>query len=183
VSRRPAEWRRRPGDAFWQSVADHAVAGWVEASPTSSALSELNPSSQSLLNSGAAVSLGALYNPAGTQDLTFEFHIAGNAGSTTGIVMYGSLLSGDFNRDGKVDAGNYVLWRAMNGQQVARGFGADGNGDGMIDNSDYDLWRSNFDIAGSGAGNGLSASVPEPSAALLLIASICGVSAFSRARG
>jgi hypothetical protein len=172
----------RPADGLWQSLTDQAVAGWVEASPTSSALSELNPSSQSLVGSGAALNLGALFNPAGSEDLTFEFHIAGNSGSTTGIVMYGSLLTGDFNRDGKIDAGDYVVWRAMNGQQVARGFGADGNGDGTVDVSDYDLWRSNFgSIAGSGAENALIGSVPEPSTVLLLFASVCGVLAFHRA--
>lgn len=71
---------------------------------------------------------------------------------------------------GIVDSGDYVLWRKMSGQQVARGTSADGNGDGNIDNVDYQLWRTNFGstLAGAAAGAGLNA-VPEPSAASLFI--------------
>ena len=174
----------RPADNFWQSLADNAIAGWVEASPTSNALSELNPTSQLLVASGGGISLGALFNPAGAQDITFEFHVAANVGSTTGIVMYGSILAGDFNRDGVVDPGDYVLWRKMNGQHVARGVGADGNGDGAVDATDYELWRSNFgSLSASATGNefngGTRHSVPEPSAILLIFASGCAFSAFS----
>jgi hypothetical protein len=57
-------------------------------------------------------------------------------------------LSGDFNNDGKVDAGDYVTWR-----KDPASFGGAGG---------YDTWRSNFGI-GSGSGSSL-AYVPEPSA-------------------
>jgi hypothetical protein len=123
-----------------------------------------------LVASGAGLNLGALFNPAGTEDVSFEFQIGGNTAATTGIVMYGPLLAGDFNRDSIVDAGDYVLWRKMSGQQVARGTSADGNGDGNIDNVDYQLWKSNFGstLIGAAAGAGINA-VPEPTAISLLI--------------
>jgi hypothetical protein len=160
----------RPGDAFWHSLTDQGSSGWVEAGPAANALSELNPLSQMLVASGVAFNLGTLFNPAGTEDVTFEFQIAGNSGTTTGIVMYGPLLAGDFNRDGIVDVGDYVLWRKMSGQLVARGTGADGNGDGNIDNVDYQLWQSNFGqtLPGAAAGAGVNA-VPEPNSGSLLI--------------
>lgn len=67
---------------------------------------------------------------------------------------------GDFNNDGKVDAGDYVTWR----KDPASFGGATG----------YDAWRANF---GSGSGSGSSlASVPEPSAIGLLFVGmlLCG---------
>jgi hypothetical protein len=159
----------RPGDAFWHSLTDQGASGWVEAGPTANALS-LDPLSQMLMASGAGFNLGTLFNPAGTEDVTFEFQIAGNSAATTGIVMYGPLLAGDFNRDGVVDAGDYVLWRKTSGQQVARGTGADGNGDGNIDNADYQLWQSNFGrtLTGAAAGSGVNA-VPEPNVGSLFV--------------
>jgi hypothetical protein len=132
-----------------------------------------------LLSNGGTLNLGALFNPAGAQDLSFEFHVASNAASTTGIVMYGPLLAGDFNRDGSVNAADYVLWRKMDGQHVARGIGADGNGDGTVDVTDYGLWQSNFGRTSTGAGSGFSenglGAVPEPCAALLFILSCIGI--------
>src|SRR4029077_12881203 len=62
----------RPGDGFWNSLADQATTGWVEATPTTTALSELSPTSQSLLSNGGSLNLGALFNPAAAQDLSFE---------------------------------------------------------------------------------------------------------------
>jgi hypothetical protein len=166
----------RPGDAFWHSLTDQGTSGWVEAGPTANALSELDPLSQMLVASGVGFNLGTLFNPAGTEDVTFEFQIAGNSAATTGIVMYGPLLTGDFNRDGVVDTGDYVLWRKMSGQQVMRGTGADGNGDGNIDNADYQLWQSNFGrtLTGAAAGAGVNA-VPEPSAGSLFILVSCSL--------
>jgi hypothetical protein len=71
-------------------------------------------------------------------------------------------LSGDFNLDGTVDAADYIVWR---------------NGLGTIyTQNDYGVWRAHFG-ASLGPGNGsalpsvtsLSARVPEPASALLLL--------------
>jgi len=173
----------RPGDGFWHSLTDQNTAGWVEAGPATDALSELNPESQMLVASGGSFSLGAPFNPAGVQDLTFEFQIKNNAAVTTGIVMYGPLLAGDFNRNGAVDAADYALWRKMNGQQVARGASADGNGDGLIDNTDYQLWRSNFGNSSSGGGAmGGNETVPEPESIVFMSLSAAQIFVFQRRR-
>lgn len=69
-------------------------------------------------------------------------------------------LSGDFNNDGTVNGGDYVYWRKNLSGDQAR----------------YDAWRANFGAslgAGSGAAlpsaNPLSAAVPEPAFALLML--------------
>jgi hypothetical protein len=86
-------------------------------------------------------------------------HITGNTATTNYPNIYGSYdlvpnlnpLPGDFNHDGTVDAGDYVVWRD-----------SDGPPDG------YDTWRANFGRTGAEAA-GAHASVPEPSTLTLLL--------------
>jgi hypothetical protein len=83
---------------------------------------------------------------------------------------------GDFNGDGSVDAADYVAWRKSSGTQEA-----------------YSLWRSHFGrapsegwSAGSGSGSTIialadgSAAVPEPAAAVLLLAASIISATFAR---
>jgi hypothetical protein len=67
-------------------------------------------------------------------------------------------LAGDYNRNGIVDAADYVVWR--------NGLGA------TYTQDDYNVWRSHFgQTAGSGAGAGaapVGAAVPEPATAALV---------------
>jgi endonuclease I len=86
-----------------------------------------------------------------------------------------AILSGDYNRDGIVDAADYVVWRRALGENVTAYDGADGDGDGMIDDGDYDVWRANFGSTAAATGSFATRAVPEP--ASLLIAT--GVIAFS----
>lgn len=93
-----------------------------------------------------------------------------------------SVLPGDYNHDGVVDAADYAVWRHSLGQSVAAGTGADGNGDGLVTQADYDLWRSHFGQT-SGSGSGLSnlASVPEPQSMAFALFSLATIS-LSRSR-
>ena len=76
---------------------------------------------------------------------------------------------GDYNRNGTVDAADYVLWRKTFGQSVAYGLGADGDGSGTIDDADLAVWRSHFgQTTGSGSGASTNAAVPEPTTLFLL---------------
>jgi hypothetical protein len=72
---------------------------------------------------------------------------------------------GDFNGDGTVDTADYVVWRKTDGSPIG-----------------YDTWRAHFGTSlGSGSGSAipsaesLSAAVPEPTSALLLVigAAVC----------
>ena len=53
-------------------------------------------------------------------------------------------LVGDFNLNGIVDAGDYVIGRKKSGSSVVPGSGADANGDGKVNDADLVVWRSNF---------------------------------------
>jgi hypothetical protein len=79
---------------------------------------------------------------------------------TDGILtVIGEGIDGDFNRDGIVDGGDYVMWR--------KGWRT------IFSGTDYNTWRQNF---GNVAANGLNTtiapvgnSVPEPSPNILLV--------------
>jgi hypothetical protein len=76
---------------------------------------------------------------------------------TTGSLAVG--LAGDFDGNGKVDAGDYVVWRNGLGTTYTQ--------------NDYDVWRAHFGQSlGSGAGADGNAQVPEPTAALHLLSAV-----------
>jgi hypothetical protein len=77
-------------------------------------------------------------------------------------------LPGDFNADGKVDAADYVVWRA--------GFGT------TYDQDDYDDWRSHFGMTSGGAAAAGSSNpaVPEP-ATWVLVALLIAAKEIGRA--
>jgi fibronectin-binding autotransporter adhesin len=75
-------------------------------------------------------------------------------------------LPGDFNNNGKVDAGDYVIWRRNNSNAALP------NDNGLTTQADrYTLWRSNFGNGSPGAGAGLNggAQVPEPASCAMLL--------------
>lgn len=75
-----------------------------------------------------------------------------------------SLVEGDFNRNGKVDAADYAVWRNSVGDTGTLLF-ADADGDNDVDGFDYNKWKLNYgrvSTAGSGGFADLSAPVPEP---------------------
>jgi hypothetical protein len=76
---------------------------------------------------------------------------------------------GDFNNNNKVDAGDYVTWRANEIANVAL---PNDNGVGN-QAARYTLWRQNFGNPGSGAGLGGSA-VPEPCSLVLVVVGLVG---------
>lgn len=90
--------------------------------------------------------------------------------STTVRTNFSASLLPDYNRNGVVDAADYVLWRNTQGATGA-GLPADGNGDGTVNQADYNLWRASFGaLAGSASAAGLSTSVvPEPASGLLFV--------------
>jgi hypothetical protein len=87
---------------------------------------------------------------------------------------------GDFNRDGRVDAADYTIWRDTQGQSGV-GLAADVTGDdlqgipdGLVDESDYALWIANFGRSVTG-GSQLGAPLPEPhTMALAVVALLSG---------
>jgi hypothetical protein len=86
------------------------------------------------------------------------------------------VLQGDYNRDGAVDAADYVVWRSQMGTEGANLI-ADGNRNGVIDQGDYDVWRSHF---GQSSGSGASAAVPEPALCALALTAVLAMGAIRR---
>jgi hypothetical protein len=75
--------------------------------------------------------------------------------------------AGDYNRDGMINAADFVVWRKAFGH-VGSSL-ADGNGDGRVDDADYVLWKRNFGRQAQPPASGAATSVPEPSAAVFAV--------------
>lgn len=87
------------------------------------------------------------------------------------LINASPILAGDFNRDGVVDAADYITWRNQLGQSGIA-LAADGDGNGLVDANDYSIWRSRVGTmlsSGSGAGTSGSASAPEPTITMLMV--------------
>jgi hypothetical protein len=100
-------------------------------------------------------------------DLLNAFQYTLPAWSVSTLVLISDGLPGDYNRDGSVDAADYVVWRKLAGQ--TGNLAADGNEDNVVDSKDFDLWQSNFgrtEGLGSAAGQ---LAVPEPTMGAMVI--------------
>ena len=88
----------------------------------------------------------------GTTPAGFTYSLVNNTPNTSIDLIV--TMAGDFNGDGIVDAGDYVVWR--------KGFGT------IYTQADFDTWRAHFGEAAPTAAS--SAAVPEPATWLLLSA-------------
>jgi hypothetical protein len=83
-------------------------------------------------------------------DGQLEIIVVSSSGTVYGIGQPLTLLPGDYNRDGWVDAADYTLWRdTLQSKTDPR---ADGNGDLVVNHGDYDLWKSHFGQSYADAG-------------------------------
>jgi serralysin len=88
----------------------------------------------------------------------YQLQLAASALST--------VLAGDYNLDGVVDAADYTVWRDLLGKSGSN-LAADGNGDGTVNAADFAIWKNHFGTT-SGSGSFVSTgAVPEPTAAML----------------
>jgi hypothetical protein len=112
--------------------------------------------------------------PAGTVSVRVSAGAAnmGNSGVNPQSAMFDdfSLMAliagvpGDYNGNGIVDAGDYVLWRKGGPLQN------EVDTPGTVNAADYTAWRARFgNTSGSGSGNLLAAAVPEPATYGLVI--------------
>jgi hypothetical protein len=126
-------------------------------------------------------------NPPSTGPTAFA-----DPGVTTNL-MNGSLrigasvtTAGDYNKNGVVDAADYVVWRETL-SQMGPNLAADGNANNQVDPGDYEVWRANFGAVGAASRAAQAAalatspprlggpwSVPEPtSIAVVYFAAVC----------
>lgn len=88
-----------------------------------------------------------------------------------------SVLAGDYNDDGVVDAADYTVWRdALGGGTLANETASPG----VVDEADFLAWKVNFGASGGG-GAATAATVPEP-ATLWLSVVAAGLLAGKRKR-
>jgi hypothetical protein len=98
----------------------------------------------------------------------------------TGFPQLLPTVPGDYDRNGNVDALDYVLWRKAMNSGVPL---IDGNGDGRTDAQDYMVWKSNFGDSSVGASAASAAAliaaelfadagVPEPASTVLLVSAL-----------
>jgi autotransporter-associated beta strand protein len=104
--------------------------------------------------------------------------------SGTGILTVGpSILAGDYNNDGVVNAADYVVWRKNVGQP-SQSLPNDTTGV-IVGQAQYNLWRSNFggttSLPGSGALE-IGSTIPEPSSVALLTLGLAALAAFATGR-
>jgi T5SS/PEP-CTERM-associated repeat protein len=78
-----------------------------------------------------------------------------------------SILPGDFNRDGRVDAADYVVWRRHL------------SGNSFVDTANYQTWRANFGRTSPELAD--ATSVPEP-ASFALVGALLSSGIFMRVR-
>lgn len=96
--------------------------------------------------------------------------IASFTDGATGILISNAVVSlpGDYNLDGVVDAGDYVVWRDNVGAPA--GALPNDSATGPIGEDQYLVWRQNFGAAAHATPESQPASAPEPGAFTLLIA-------------
>jgi endonuclease I len=130
------------------------------------------------LQQGSFVGFNPLFTPelVGQFSATYTLHLSdedlpGQQMQSLTLSFVGkAILAGDYNGDGTVDSGDYLVWRRSFGQTGLTAYsGADGDGNTVVDDSDFDVWRTHFGQTASGLASSLSASsIPEPATASLL---------------
>ena len=74
-----------------------------------------------------------------------------------------TVLQGDYNGDGFVNAADYTVWADNFGSLTQ--LDAAGNYDGVVNAADYTIWADNF---GQTSGNAAPSTIPEPTTAALI---------------
>jgi hypothetical protein len=157
--------------------------GWTASSGEANRIAEGNLfSSTFLAANGGSLPLGSPIDAnllTDETDLILEFTVTGMDALDGGVLFAAapSDLPGDYNGDGRVDAGDYVRWRNNLGDPTEADINDNGDGGGVTI-SDYGWWTQNYGTPGAGGG-GLTATasapaVPEPAAWLLAAVAVCG---------
>jgi Lectin C-type domain len=164
------EWRWFDGTQFWQGGT--AATGGM---PVGGQYNNWDPGEPNNVGEEDFV----VMNPfAGDGDW---FDLSSAATRASFVVEWRPLVAvaGDYNKNGTVDAADYVVWREAQSSGATTLDNRDPSLTGPVGNADYQYWRARFgNTSGSGAGGNLgqSAAVPEPSAgALLMLAAVGGV--------
>jgi endonuclease I len=123
----------------------------------------------------AAFSTAAVGNFSATYTLSLsDENIAGALNKSLTLTLSGQIISaafaGDYNDDGQVDAGDYVVWR----KSLATGTGLANEtaSMGVVDDADYAAWRANFGAV-EPSGIGAGTAIPEPTSVTIMLMGLC----------
>ncbi len=187
-----------PGVASGTNIGTLTTNGNVTSGDNSNWAIELNGALSDKLAVNGNIDLSAFdsLNVAGSPGASTSWTIATYTGGLTGVfdnitpgysVAYtgGNItlslaagLLGDFNSDGKVDAGDYVTWRKNDGPNASL---PNDNGAGN-QAARYSLWRAHFGTP-PGSGSSLDGgNVPEPATWILVAMVVAFVAVTSRRR-
>jgi hypothetical protein len=166
---------------------------WANDNVASGAITQTNLTASTTLAPGASLPVGTI----GTFTTA-----AAQAGLSLQFILSQSLVpgavAGDYNNDGVVDAGDYAIWRSHPlGSTFTLPNEDPSTTPGTVTIEDYNYWKAHFGAVGTGpettfrngsiffdtsAGSGSfsGASVPEPSAALLMVTGLGLVSVMRR---
>ena len=86
-----------------------------------------------------------------------------------------TVLPGDFNNDGVVDAADYTIWRNHFGDETEDGINNAGDGQNGVDLADYEIWKQHFGSSNLGSGSLTRAPVPEPTTFGLFVSGLASV--------
>jgi len=141
--------------------------GWPTISPGSSIyLNNLTADPNvgaSWTRSGHASDTLATFHAALFEQTTVD-HPGDDIGSPGKVGAATAAIPGDYNHDGRVDAGDYVRWRNNLGDPNENDIHNNGDGGG-VGISDYAHWKARYGTPGNG---GIVTPVPEPGPTLLL---------------
>ena len=139
----------------WNSFSKSGAAGegWIEANPTSSTLAELNGTDAQVFEEGTRLSIGSIFTPGSSQDLSFQYSTL--TGVQFGTVEYitGDSLPGDCNGDGVLDAGDLACVQTIEDRDLVLAAlntlpgDLDGNGDVAL--GDFVVLSANFNTDAS----------------------------------
>ncbi|MGD9633234.1 MAG: matrixin family metalloprotease [Pirellulales bacterium] len=171
------------GGVFNQGVEGGVQSSFDANSRNDLTLSVFASNGTTLLGTANLTSAGSVESLTDIALATAGKYYARITGASENVQLYQLLLSaaslvtvlpGDYNLDGTVDAADFTVWRNMLGR-TGSNLAADGNGDGVVNASDYDLWKTHFGTSGAGSGGiAVAGSVPEPSGVVLAcVAAAC----------
>jgi hypothetical protein len=127
-------------------------------SPTVGNLFEVVHADGGIFGGFDTVSLPAIPNGMGWAIIYTSFNMFLNVQS--------ALLLGDYNQNGIVDAADYTVWR----DKLGSGTSLPNDDTAGVGIDDYTRWKMHFgEMGGSGAGDSVKATVPEPTAPVLII--------------
>lgn len=83
------------------------------------------------------------------------------------VAFFDATLPGDYNHDGRVDAGDYVAWRNTLGSEDT--LDADGDKSGAVDLNDYIVWKNAYGTSYLSGAGPLNQPIPEPSVTVWIV--------------